>query len=307
MSLKDQIEAGFSRLTLAINRLKAAAPPAVDVQVFSTPGTSTWVKPVGAKTVHIVLYGGGPGGGSGRRRAVGDTAPAAGGAGGGAGGRVEIWIPADSLPSTVSVLVGTGGAGGAPVTIDGTSGNYGYPGGVSKFGNYFQAYGGGYAAGGGAANGATTSSGSAYPCMANGLQAVAPAGGAPTAGAAGGSGSGADLRGGGGGAGGGISSAGVGFAGGSGALCGVNLGVSGLNPGGSIGADGRAGITANLTTFGGVGGSGGGSGQSSKGGNGGAGGFPGGGGGGGGASNAGYDSGAGGKGGDGTAIITTYF
>jgi len=39
-----------------------------DVQEFTTPGTTTWINPVGSKYIHVVMHGGGGGGGSGYMR-----------------------------------------------------------------------------------------------------------------------------------------------------------------------------------------------------------------------------------------------
>ena len=104
----------------------------VDVQLFSTAGTSTWIKPSGAKLVHVVLIGGGGGGGSGTR--ISPSYTSTGGTGGGAGGRIEFILNAASVSSTVSVTVGQGGAGGVPDIAQ--NAYAGSTGGDSLFGMY---------------------------------------------------------------------------------------------------------------------------------------------------------------------------
>lgn len=82
-----------------------------DVQTYTTAGTTTWTKPTGAQVVYVLLFGGGGGGGSGRARTLGAAADAKGGGGGGGGGRTEAWLLASTLGATVSVTVGSFGAG----------------------------------------------------------------------------------------------------------------------------------------------------------------------------------------------------
>lgn len=91
-----------------------------DVQTFTTPGNSPWVKPSGAVAVQIIAVGGGGGGASGRR---GATGTACGGGGGGAGGGiVNIILPASAFGSSHTITVGAGGTGGAAVAADDTNG-----------------------------------------------------------------------------------------------------------------------------------------------------------------------------------------
>ena len=75
--------------------------------------SGTWVKPPGIKTVVIECIGGGGGGGSGRVGASGTARVGAGGGGGGALARKSF--PAESLSETLTITVGSGGAGGPDV------------------------------------------------------------------------------------------------------------------------------------------------------------------------------------------------
>lgn len=112
-----------------------------DIQVFTTAGTTTWTKPVGAKTMDIIGVGGSGGGGSGARQPTGTTAFG----GGGAGMTpmfIALGIEADQFGATETVIIGDKGVGGAAVTTNGTNGNNGTDGGVTKFGTLFQALGG---------------------------------------------------------------------------------------------------------------------------------------------------------------------
>ncbi len=88
-----------------------------DVQTFTANGT--WSQPDGAKIVEIVAIGGGGGGGSGRRGTAGTNR--SGGGGGGGGEMSLVRYPASVLPSTLSVLVGSGGAAGIPASTDNSS------------------------------------------------------------------------------------------------------------------------------------------------------------------------------------------
>jgi hypothetical protein len=134
----------------------AASPAVPNVQWFnSTPGSYTWTKPSGAKTVYVFVVGAGGGGGSGRCDAAGTAR--CGGGGGGAGAAMPAWFVASDLTSTVAVTVAAGGSGGAAVNTTATSGNAGGAGGGSVFGTYLRAAGGG----GGGAGTATTGLGGA--------------------------------------------------------------------------------------------------------------------------------------------------
>jgi hypothetical protein len=283
-----------------------------DVQIFTTPGSNTWNKPSGAKSITATLIGGGGGGGAGRRGAAA-TIRCGGGGGGGAGwGQIEF--PASIIASSETVTVGAGGTAGTAATADNTNGGSGGAGGASSFGQWIQVGGGSGGGGGTATAGTAGSGGQGWPTVASnttgsGGSAASTTGGAgtasganqyaPTGGASGGGITSADARNN-GAAGGNVRS-------GNAQQSGINMTLNGGTAGNSDGASGGAGtaVTANWT----IGGAGGGSGAASlltTGGNGGAGGIYGAGGGGGGASLNGNNSGAGGAGAQGIVIITTY-
>jgi hypothetical protein len=97
-----------------------------DFQQFT--GSGTWTKPAGATWVFVEAWGGGGGGG---RVDTEDTA-----AGGGGGAYVARLFRASTLGATVTVTIGSGGAGAAS---NGASGNNG---GNTTFGAHLIAYGG---------------------------------------------------------------------------------------------------------------------------------------------------------------------
>jgi hypothetical protein len=107
------------------------------VRTYTSSGT--WTKPSDLSYVVVEVWGGG---GSGSQASWFPT-----GSGGGGGGYSSEFIPAGSLPSSVSVSVGAGGVAPPypPQTI--YSGN---PGGASSFGSFLSASGGA----GGTLNGA---------------------------------------------------------------------------------------------------------------------------------------------------------
>ncbi len=112
---------------------------------FLLPGSFTWDKPAKGTIVKVQCWGGGAAGQS----TVGDV-----GQGGGGGGYHEAWIFLSSLPSQVSIIVGSGG------TSSGANG------GDSVFGTgsyIVTAYGGkGTGDGGGPTNAKITTSGNDY-------------------------------------------------------------------------------------------------------------------------------------------------
>lgn len=284
---------------MAIWMEEADDPNPPEVQIFTSGGT--WTKPSGAQAVEVICIGAGGGGASGRRSAANTTR--AGGGGGGSGGLSRFIFEASALGATETVTVGTGGAGGAARTTDTTDGAVGTGGGLSSFGVWLQATGGG---GGQAGTGNTCPGGTA----GTGLTSDGAAGGTGGTTTTGTSGSQARFSAGAGGGGHGISSA-------NNAGGGLNAGgaqptfYAGTVAGGTAGAvNGGAGGAGNALGSGlpGTGGGGGGGGNPAGGvgGTGGAGGNYGAGGGGGGASLNGSNSGAGGAGSGGLVVVITH-
>jgi hypothetical protein len=316
---------------MVINRATAKvsfpATAFANVQRFTVSGT--WTKPAGATAIYVLVTGAGGGGGGGGKSSSG--AQVSGGGGGGGAARVERWLNAADVSSTVSVTVGAGGAGGAGATTSGNGGD-GTAGGSSSFGSYVTAYGGGLGSGGsnsrGSGGGAGSTARSQNGCDASGATGGAGNGSAQygsnggsngsngvstglfTAGGGGGSCSatgstvgmgGAAAYGAGGGAGGGGVTSANAAANGGDALNAVSTANSagGTAPGGS----GGSGPTETITQA--RGGAGGAGNTSGNGGNGGNGGAPGGGGGGGGGSQTG-NGGAGGNGGRGEVLVVAF-
>lgn len=264
-----------------------------DVQIFTTPGTTTWTKPTGAKAVHVICIGAGGGGASGRVNAGQQ------GGGGGAGGCLsERTIPASVLGATESVTVGAGGAGGAGQTAINAQNAVGTKGGDSLFGTWLSSIGGD---GGGTTGGAGA--------QTNRFQWQNAGGGAGGTAAVGSTGGNSQMAGAGGGGGGGVNNPVTAqFAGGNGGAVLSNAVSGGVSSGGSAGGgNGANGVSLNSITHAGGGGAGGGSAIAGNGGNGGNGGLYGGGGGGGGAVAFGYTSGAGGTGANGIVVVVTFF
>ena len=121
---------------------------------FTTSGaTQTWTKPTSAGSlVRIQCWGGGGGGGC--------ASAGAGGGGGGGGAYSDRWMSLSDVTSTVSVVVGGGGAGTNTANTAGTAGEN------TTFGAYVTAYAGGGGgsnsagvAGGGGGGGGGTSAG----------------------------------------------------------------------------------------------------------------------------------------------------
>lgn len=81
----------------------SAAPTDANVQTFNSSGT--WTKPSGAYTMALIEVWGGGGGGN-RGLANSDAAS------GGGGGYAAATVPISYLASSVSITVGSGGAGG---------------------------------------------------------------------------------------------------------------------------------------------------------------------------------------------------
>ncbi len=281
----------------------AAKATSAQVDVYSTAGTFTWTKPANAKLVNIVVISGGGGGGSGRKAGVGSQA--SGGGGGGGGSYSLRDIAASILGSTETVVVGSGGTGGASVTANSTNGTIGVAGGNSSFGAWIQVTGGGGAGTATTANGPAGAGSSARAMFQGGNGSAGGAGAGTLTG-----GSNVNISGAGGGAGGGLPAAAtVGFTGSAGGTCLGSWFSGGTANGGAIGGNGASApnVAAGFAASGSAGG-GGGSSVTGNAGNGGNGGLYGGAGGGGGAAldNVG-NSGAGGNGANGIVIVTTYF
>lgn len=111
--------------SIATARTNLLIPAQPINKIVLTAGT-TYNKPAGLKFAHVQVQAGG-GGGGGANSTPANNANSA--TGGGGGGYAESMIPAASIGASVSVVVGTGGAGG---TI--TGGN-GQPGTASSFGS----------------------------------------------------------------------------------------------------------------------------------------------------------------------------
>ena len=260
------------------------------IDIFTTLGTSTWTKPIGAKVVHVTLIAGGGGGGSGRLGGSGTSA--SGGGGGGGGARTIIEIDAAFLGATETVFVGGGGTGGGEVFTVG-NGAPGATGGFSYFGLF------GYASPGGGGLGGTTllSNGGAQGTRGHW---TGGGGGTGSLSAAGGNG-GNSTAGCGGGGGGGVN-AGINYPGG---LGGFQFIYNGGAAAGTPAEQNGFSVPLNLPYAGSGGGGTGGSltGGPSTGGSGGRYGAGGGGGGG----STGVHSGGGGAGHQGIVVVITYF
>ena len=271
-----------------------------DVYELADTG-ATWTKQSWAKSIDVLLIGGGGGGGGGAR---GGTGVAVSGGSGGAGGCVAYYpdVSPSVFGATETVTVGAGGTGGVPRTTDSTIGTSGTSGGTTSFG-IFRAQGGGNGTPGSLS--ATSPSGTpstisngcwiAGTLLTNAATSVSTTTGVPGNGRNGGY----------------LTTGNASNAGTVG--CGVGNGptmvsaaaVAGGSAGTANGGAGGAGQPAGSfhAGTGGGGGGGGDSGATIAGGKGGAGGLHGGGGGGGGGSRNGINSGAGGDGAPGIVVI----
>ena len=112
-------------------RPRAGIAKQAQLTSYTTAQANTvYTVPAGAKTLRMLVAGGGAGGGSGRQGAAG-TVRCAGGSGG-AGGYTERDVDVASLSTgTLYVTVGTGGTGGAAVATSDTNGNAGVAGDAS--------------------------------------------------------------------------------------------------------------------------------------------------------------------------------
>jgi hypothetical protein len=281
-----------------------------DVQIFTTPGTHDWVKPLNAKQVFVYLVGGGGGGGSGQRGVV-TYYGADGGGGGGGGARSSSSWPGAVLQAIETVTVGAGGTGGAATGTDNAVGNIGVNGGSTTFGSWLRAGGGSGGFGGGMfiVDGDTNY----YSLGGGGGGGMENGGGGANATDAGSAGNGNGLAAGGGGAGGLISATGSvvqpKFGGQGGLARGAGLSGGAAGTSGAAPTAGTAGESAVLNEASGGGGGGGGGSRASGGAAaaGADGGNYGGGGAGGGASANSQLSGKGGDGAPGIAIVVSIF
>lgn len=97
-------------------------------------GNSTYYPSDGVVSVEVIIIGAGGGGGAGSWNLLAGVRH--GGAGGGGGGEIHARIPANLLPSSVTITIGAGGAGGS------VSGGAGTGGGNTLFDTYLTAGGG---------------------------------------------------------------------------------------------------------------------------------------------------------------------
>lgn len=285
------INVGTLNATSTITIGGFSVPVATNVQVFSTPGSTSWTKPSGAVSVDVYVFGSGGGGGSGGRQS-GSPQNATGGAGGGGGGFGYKKFSAGALGSTETVTIGAVGTGGAGVTTN-VVGITGVAGGASSFGTTVLVRAGGGGAGGGGDSGGGNSTAGTAGTQGNGIGSqIGGVGGGY--GGAGPASTATELspRGGGQGAQGNNSTV---------ALAGGGFITNYVQAGGTVG--GGAGATLSSTLL--QGGPGGGGGDPNT--TGGAGGFPGGGGGGGGGASGATTSGGGAAGAAGMVVVITYF
>jgi hypothetical protein len=120
--------------------------------ILEYTSSATWVKPTSTKffAAFIGCVGAGGGGGSGQTGASATLRRGGHGAGGGA--IVYRWLLPSSIPSTVTITVGSGGNGGPAVSSSNTERQDGTNGGNTSFGSLVVAAGGGF---GGTSNGGT--------------------------------------------------------------------------------------------------------------------------------------------------------
>lgn len=291
-----------------------AASSGATVTLYTTHGSNTYNVPGSAHVVYVLVCGAGGGGGNGGSSSSG---------GGGGGSCNQGTFRATDLSSPVTVLIGTGGAGGTPTGGAGTD---------TTFGTYLTGYAGGGGrvnciAGGGGGGGLLGDGGTTGSCGpfgaagrlggGQGNSGASNSNGADSSqglaggGGAGGSSSGVGFIGGfaggcGGGGSGGITNSGSGQAGGAGGSTPFGAGGAGGTGGGGSGNGGPGGNgTPTVTNWFGPGGGGGGhSNNGNPGGAGGAGANCGGGGSGGNSSSG--STGAGGAGGDGFGLIVAW-
>ena len=118
------------------------AAAGADVQEFTSSGS--WVKPAGKSAVYVLCIGGGGGGAAGNRFNNASATFSYGGGGGDGAQPSQQWLTASSLPGTVTITVGLGGAGGTGI-VSGTAtatGGLGQDGGNTTFGSILLSFGG---------------------------------------------------------------------------------------------------------------------------------------------------------------------
>jgi len=111
----------FGRTKTESNRVRAIRSFSVDI---TANPWQTWSKPEGRSMAYIVCIGGGGGGGGGFS-ASGGTTQGGGGGGGGSSAITIAQVPFYSIPDTLYIQVGLGGAagiGGNPATAGGNGG-----------------------------------------------------------------------------------------------------------------------------------------------------------------------------------------
>ena len=91
-----------------------------NVQIFTSVGSNTWIKPAGVQFVYVECIGGGGGGGGGAT-ASGATYRMGGGGGGGGALSNRLYSATD-LSSSEPINVASGGTGGAGGTTATTVG-----------------------------------------------------------------------------------------------------------------------------------------------------------------------------------------
>jgi hypothetical protein len=259
-------------------------------KTFSSSGTFT--KPPGYSQLSVECRGAGGGGGAGYTST--SSGNRNGGGGGGGGAVTKKHFPSASVPSSVTITIGSGGSGGTASQTNGGTAANGSVGGNSSFGPFLVANGGQAGFGGSLNSGGSAGLGGALQAAYQYVGAAGGSGGNGANGSAGQAGGDALTSGPGGGGGGALDSGLTFRVGGSG----------GTFPGGtstSGGASASQNGTSGSYLQGGGGGAAGGS-SGGNGGNGGNGGVASGGGGGGGANGSSF-SGAGGSGGNGELRI----
>ena len=287
----------------------------IDIQTFSTAGTTSWTKPSGAKYVVGYMWGAGGGGGSGARNAT--SGIRSGGSAGAGGGLLKFVVDASTLSATETVVIGAGGLGAAARTADNSPGvNPSTFAGTTSFAGRFQVTGG--ASGTGGSISGTVSGGTGSNASFEGISLTSSqnAGGIGSTSIGGNASIGSGYyywsSGGGGGAG-QVAASVVDRSGGNGASKQVasGAGIPGLvsviagGAGGTIAGVAAGNGTNGSITYGGGTGGGGGAYRTGQPGGAGGNGVWGSGGGGGGASDNGFNSGAGGNGGPGALILIT--